>query len=206
MPKFKVKDIQLAAAGKNKIALAEKEMPVLKIISEDFKKRQPFKDLTIAACLHVTKETAVLVKALVAGGARVAICGSNPLSTQDDVAAALASMGVNVFAWRGVNEEKYYWCFAIITGGTGDDKNKLPINLKDQVVDVLGMVDLEDAAGVRAARKMGKDRLNSEAEIYFKFYIAVKNYFNPAFSASANLEYPTSHFRLCPWVQSSPES
>lgn len=108
--KFKVKDISLASAGKNKIALAEKEMPVLKIIADDFKQRQPFAGLTIAACLHVTKETAVLVKALVAGGAKVAICGSNPLSTQDDVAAALATLGVNVFAWRGVTSEKYYWC------------------------------------------------------------------------------------------------
>lgn len=110
MLKFKVKDISLAAAGKNKIAMAEREMPVLGLIAEQFKKEQPFKTLTIAACLHVTKETAVLVKALVAGGAKLAICGSNPLSTQDDVAAALADMGVNVFAWRGVNNEKYYWC------------------------------------------------------------------------------------------------
>lgn len=108
--KYKVKDLSLAAAGKNNIALAEREMPVLRIIMEDFKKRQPFAGLTIAACLHVTKETAVLVKALAAGGARVALCGSNPLSTQDDVAAALAVSGINVFAWRGVNNEKYYWC------------------------------------------------------------------------------------------------
>jgi adenosylhomocysteinase len=118
--KFKVKDIKLASQGKMNIALAEREMPVMRQIIEDFsakggsasggKKRQPFAGLTIAACLHVTKETAVLVKALVAGGARVALCGSNPLSTQDDVAAALASIGINVFAWRGVNSEKYYWC------------------------------------------------------------------------------------------------
>ena len=108
--KFKVKDIALAAQGKNKIAMAEREMPVLKILADEFKKTQPFAGLTIAACLHVTKETAVLVKAMAAGGAKMAVCGSNPLSTQDDVAAALASLGINVFAWRGVNNEKYYWC------------------------------------------------------------------------------------------------
>jgi adenosylhomocysteinase len=108
--KYKVKDISLAAQGRNKIAMAEREMPVLKILADEFKKSQPFAGLTIAACLHVTKETAVLVKALVMGGARVTLCGSNPLSTQDDVAAALAATGINVFAWRGVNNEKYYWC------------------------------------------------------------------------------------------------
>ena len=79
-------------------------------MADDFQKTQAFKGLTIAACLHVTKETAVLMKALVAGGATVVLCGCNPLSTQDDVAAALADLGVNVFAWRGINNEKYYWC------------------------------------------------------------------------------------------------
>lgn len=100
----------MAAQGRNKIAMAEREMPVLKILADEFKKTQPFAGLTIAACLHVTKETAVLVKALAAGGAKMTVCGSNPLSTQDDVAAALAADGINVFAWRGVNNEKYYWC------------------------------------------------------------------------------------------------
>lgn len=106
----KIKDIKLAKQGKLKIALAEKQMPVLAQIIQDFKRRQPFQDITVAACLHVTKETAVLMKALAAGGAKVALCGSNPLSTQDDVAAALADFGINVFAWRGVSAEKYYWC------------------------------------------------------------------------------------------------
>ncbi len=107
---YKVKDIKLAEAGRNKIAWAEREMPVLAMIAADFKKNKPFKGLTIAACLHVTKETAVLVKALVVGGAEVVICGSNPLSTQDDVAAALAKDGVNVFAWKGISNKDYYTC------------------------------------------------------------------------------------------------
>ena len=106
----RIKDIKLAKQGKMNIALAEREMPVLRILAQRFKKEQTFKDITVAACLHVTKETAVLMKALAAGGAKVALCGSNPLSTQDDVAAALAEIGINVFAWRGVNNEKYYWC------------------------------------------------------------------------------------------------
>ena len=110
--KYRVKDIKLVKQGKNKIALAEKEMPVMRQIIADFGKHRPFKDLIIAACLHVTKETAVLMKALAAGGAKVALAGSNPLSTQDDVAAALAEYGINVFAWRGVNQDKYYWCLS----------------------------------------------------------------------------------------------
>jgi adenosylhomocysteinase len=106
----KVKDIKLAAQGKLKIAWAEGEMPVLGIIKKEFAKTKPFKGLTLAACLHVTKETAVLVKVLVAGGAKVALCGSNPLSTQDDVAAALAAEGVNIFAWKHINNKDYYKC------------------------------------------------------------------------------------------------
>ncbi len=106
----KVKNSKLARQGKLKIELAQSRMPVLATINQDFKKRQPAAGITIAACLHITKETAVLLRALKAGGATVAACGSNPLSTQDDVAAALAKEGINVFAWRGVSDEKYYWC------------------------------------------------------------------------------------------------
>ncbi|MBL8030412.1 MAG: adenosylhomocysteinase [Candidatus Doudnabacteria bacterium] len=107
---YKVKDIALAKQGKSKIALAEKEMPVLQSIKAEFEKTKPFEGLTISACLHVTKETAVLMKALKAGGARIGLCGSNPLSTQDDISAALAEEGINIFAWRGIKEDKYYWC------------------------------------------------------------------------------------------------
>lgn len=107
---YKVKDIKLAKQGHINMALAEREMPVMQIIEKEFLKKKPFKGLTIAACLHVTKETAVLVKALVTGGAKVAIAGSNPLSTQDDIAAALADLGVNVFAWKGISNKDYYMC------------------------------------------------------------------------------------------------
>lgn len=107
---YKVKDISLAAEGKLQIEWAEQHMPVLMKIRERFAREKPLAGITIAACLHVTKETAVLVRTLKAGGATVALCGSNPLSTQDAVAAALAEEGINVFAWRGVNNEEYYWC------------------------------------------------------------------------------------------------
>jgi adenosylhomocysteinase len=85
-------------------------MPVLNQIKERFSKEKPLKDLTIGACLHVTKETGVLIETFLAGGAKVALCGSNPLSTQDDVAAALAEKGVHVFAWREQTTDEYYWC------------------------------------------------------------------------------------------------
>jgi adenosylhomocysteinase len=110
MEEFQVKDKSLAQQGHLQIEWASKHMPVLNLIKNRFSKEQPLKGLTLGACLHVTKETAVLVQALTAGGAKIALCGSNPLSTQDDVAAALADSGVHVFAWRGQNTEEYYKC------------------------------------------------------------------------------------------------
>jgi len=103
-----IKDIRLAPAGRLKIEWAETHMPVLMEIREDFAKAKPLEGLRIGFALHVTKETAVLVETLIAGGAEVAITGCNPLSTQDDIAAALADEGVEVHAWRGENKEEYY--------------------------------------------------------------------------------------------------
>jgi adenosylhomocysteinase len=110
MENFKVKDASLATKGHLQIEWASKHMPVLNQIKERFQKEKPLKNLTLGACLHVTKETAVLVETFLAGEAKVALCGSNPLSTQDDVAAAIAEKGVNVFAWRAQTTEEYYWC------------------------------------------------------------------------------------------------
>src|SRR4030042_6694272 len=106
----KVKAPKLAAEGRVKREWAESHMPALMRIREQFAKEKPLKGLTVAACLHVTKETAVLMRTLKDGGAIVGLCGSNPLSTQDDIAAALAEDGINTFAWRGVNSDEYYWC------------------------------------------------------------------------------------------------
>jgi adenosylhomocysteinase len=107
---FKVKDISLADKGALLVDWASAHMPVLNQIRRRFEKEQPLRDVAVGACLHVTKETAVLVQALLTGGAEVALCGSNPLSTQDEVAAFLAKNGVKVYAWRGENTEEYYWC------------------------------------------------------------------------------------------------
>lgn len=107
---YKVKDIGLAAKGKLQLEWAEKHMPVLLLIRERFVKEKPLKGLKIGAVLHVTKETGVLVRTLIAGGAEVYLAASNPLSTQDDVAAALVEEGAHVYAWRGQSPEEYYWC------------------------------------------------------------------------------------------------
>jgi adenosylhomocysteinase len=110
MEEFQVKDKSLAPQGRLQIEWASAHMPVLNQVKSRFSKEQPLKGLTLGACLHVTKETAVLMETLLAGGAKIALCGSNPLSTQDDVAAALAEKGVHVFAWRGQNTKEYYSC------------------------------------------------------------------------------------------------
>lgn len=110
MADFKVKDPSLAKEGFLSIEWAESRMPVLMEIRKEFEKKEPLKGLKIGASLHVTKETAVLVKTLMVGGAEVSLCASNPLSTQDEVAAALVEEGVNVYARRGETTEEYYWC------------------------------------------------------------------------------------------------
>lgn len=104
----RVKDPGLAPQGKLKIEWAENHMPVLMEIRRDFAKSKPLRGVTVGFALHVTKETAVLVRTLRAAGAEVAIAGCNPLSTQDDVAAALAGEGVEVYAWRGQSNQDYY--------------------------------------------------------------------------------------------------
>ncbi|NIP67278.1 adenosylhomocysteinase [Candidatus Bathyarchaeota archaeon] len=110
MADFKVKDINLAPEGESLIHWASKHMPVLNQIKDRFQEEKPLTEVRIGACLHVTKETGVLMRTLTAGGADVALCASNPLSTQDPVAAALAEKGIDIYAWRGETTEEYYWC------------------------------------------------------------------------------------------------
>ena len=107
---YKIKDIALAEQGALKIRWAESRMPVMMALREKYSREQPLKGMRIAGCLHVTKETAVLVRTLRAAGAQVAWSGCNPLSTQDDIAAALVADGISVFAWHGMNVEEFYWC------------------------------------------------------------------------------------------------
>jgi len=127
MEAFQVKDKTLAPQGHLQIEWASAHMPVLNQVKRRFSKERPLKGLILGACLHVTKETAVLVNTLMTGGAQVALCGSNPLSTQDDVAAALAEKGVRVFAQRGQTTEEYYWCI-------------------DKVLDYKPVITLDDGA------------------------------------------------------------
>jgi adenosylhomocysteinase len=106
---FEVKDLGQAALGKTRIEWADAQMPVLRSIRERFLKEQPLKGIRLAACLHVTSETANLARTLAAGGADVRLCASNPLSTQDDVAAALVEVyGISTFAIKGEDNDTYY--------------------------------------------------------------------------------------------------
>ena len=107
--KHDVKDLRLASKGKLRLEYAEAEMPVLRLIRARFEREKPFKGLRMSACLHVTTETANLALALVAGGADLVVCASNPLSTQDDVAASLvADFGIPTFAIKGEDSVTYY--------------------------------------------------------------------------------------------------
>ena len=106
---YDVKDIELAEAGRKRIEWAEKEMPVLRLIRERFERERPLEGLRLSACLHVTSETANLMRSLAAGGADTVLCASNPLSTQDDVAASLvAHDNIPVYAIKGEDNETYY--------------------------------------------------------------------------------------------------
>ena len=106
---YDVKDLALANDGNNRIEWAAREMPVIRLIRERFAKERPLEGLRLSACLHVTTETANLMLALRDGGAEVALCASNPLSTQDDAAAALVAMhGIPVYAVRGEDDATYY--------------------------------------------------------------------------------------------------
>jgi adenosylhomocysteinase len=164
MEQFQVKDKSLSPQGHLQIEWASKHMPVLNQIKSRFSKEKPLKGLTLGACLHVTKETAVLAETLAAGGAKVVLCGSNPLSTQDDVAAALADEGIHVFAWRGQNTEEYYQCIdkvldykPTITLDDGADLvGTLHSKRKEQLKTVKGGTE-ETTTGVVRLRAMEKD-------------------------------------------------
>ncbi len=107
--KYDIKSIKLAASGKKRIEWADRDMPVLRDIREEFKKNKPLKGIRISACLHVTSETANLMRTLKEGGAETVLCASNPLSTQDEVAASLVKdYGISVFAITGINNKGYY--------------------------------------------------------------------------------------------------
>jgi adenosylhomocysteinase len=163
-----VKDLALAAEGARRIAWAAAEMPVLGAIRQRFLAERPLAGCRISACLHVTTETANLVRTFVAGGAEVRLCASNPLSTQDDVAAALvAEDGVAVFAARGESHDEYYGDLdqALGHGGAGpqltlDDGADLVSRLHGErselLLGVIGGTE-ETTTGVMRLRAMARD-------------------------------------------------
>ena len=127
---YKVKDISQAAWGRKEINLAEKEMPGLMALREEYGPSQPLKDARIAGCLHMTIQTAVLIETLVALGAEVTWSSCNIFSTQDHAAAAIAEAGIPVYAWKGMNEEEFDWCIEQ-TLFFGEDRQPLNMILDD---------------------------------------------------------------------------
>jgi adenosylhomocysteinase len=165
MVKHDVKDLKLAALGKQRIDWCEHSMPVVKIIRARFLKEKPLKGLTVAACLHVTSETAALCRTLQAGGATIALCASNPLSTQDDVAASLVKHdGISVFAVKAEDGKRYYKhinaCLDFHPAITMDDGadlvNVLHTERARQIPEVLAGTE-ETTTGVIRLRAMAAD-------------------------------------------------
>ena len=128
--KYKVKDISLAEWGRKEIRLAEAEMPGLMALREEFRGKEPLKGARIAGCLHMTVQTAVLIETLVELGAEVTWSSCNIFSTQDEAAAAIAAAGIQVYAWKGMNEEEFDWCIEQ-TLFFGDDRKPLNMILDD---------------------------------------------------------------------------
>lgn len=159
---YDVKDLNLAAKGALRIEWAEKQMPVLRLIRERFAKEQPLKGVKIAACLHVTTETANLMRTLKAGGAETVLCASNPLSTQDDVAASLVKdFEISTFSIKGEENNTYYQhlesALDIHPNITMDDGADLVSTLhsdrKDQTGDIIGGTE-ETTTGVIRLKAM----------------------------------------------------
>jgi adenosylhomocysteinase len=162
--KYKVKNIKLADEGRMKIEWAESRMPVMMSLREKYKKTKPLKGYKIAGCLHVTKETAVLIETLQIAGAQVSWSGCNPLSTQDEIAAALAKNGIEIYAWHGQSVKDFYWSIERtldmkphLTLDDGADliftvHNKFPELAKN----IIGGTE-ETTTGVHRLRAMGKD-------------------------------------------------
>jgi adenosylhomocysteinase len=165
MPKFDVKNTELAEKGRLRIEWAAQDMPVLHSIRQQFSEEQPLQGLRISACLHVTTETGNLMRTLKAGGAQVVLCASNPLSTQDDVAASLVvDDDISVFAIKGEDNETYYQhihaCLDQMPHVTMDDGADLVSTLHtertDLLEDVIGGTE-ETTTGVIRLRAMAND-------------------------------------------------
>ncbi len=165
--KYKVKDLSLADSGKLKIEWAERHMPVLMLYRRKYSRTKPLKGVRIGAVLHVTKETAVLMKTLYdAGAEEVVLAASNPLSTQDDVAAALVQYGIRVYAWRGQSKDEYYWCIRQVVESDPDivldDGGDLHAMLHKDYIDVASKIiggTEETTTGVIRLKALERDGL-----------------------------------------------
>ncbi|MBN1503709.1 MAG: adenosylhomocysteinase [Candidatus Eisenbacteria bacterium] len=162
-----VRDLKLSPAGKAKIEWADRSMPVLSTIRTRFSSEKPLEGIRLSACLHVTSETANLVRTLMAGGAEVRLCASNPLSTQDEVAASLVSdFGAHVFAVKGEDTKRYYEHInaaldlkPMVTMDDGADLvSELHSRRKDLAASVVGGTE-ETTTGVNRLRSLEKQKL-----------------------------------------------
>jgi adenosylhomocysteinase len=167
-PDYKVKDISLAEWGRKEIAMAEDEMPGLMATREEYGTSKPLKGARIAGCLHMTVQTAVLIETLQALGASVRWSSCNIFSTQDHAAAAAAAAGVPVFAWKGMEEDEFWWCIEqTVRGPDGwtpnmilDDGGDLTLLMHqkhpEMLKDVRGISE-ETTTGVHRLRDMARD-------------------------------------------------
>lgn len=164
---YKVKDLSLADWGRKEIAIAETEMPGLMALREEYGDKEPLKGARIAGCLHMTIQTAVLIETLTALGAEVRWSSCNIFSTQDHAASAIAASGVPVFAWKGMNDEEFWWCIEqTITGPNGwtpnlilDDGGDLTLLMHDKYPELLNDVkglSEETTTGVHRLYEMAK--------------------------------------------------
>ncbi|MCK4319885.1 adenosylhomocysteinase [Candidatus Micrarchaeota archaeon] len=161
---YEIKDLSLAEQGMKNIELAEKRMGIMSLIKGRFEREKPFEGITIGLALHITKETAVLVKTLKAGGAKVSIASCNPLSTQDDVAAALVKEGISVYGYKGENNEEYYRYIEgvlnqkpdLTIDDGGDLVTAIHTKRKELLEDTIGGCE-ETTTGVIRLRAMEKD-------------------------------------------------
>ena len=162
-----IRDINLAESGANKIEWVRRNCPLLRSLEEDFSKEKPFAGKKIALSIHLEAKTAYLCKVLAAGGAEMYVTGSNPLSTQDDVAAALADAGLNVYAWHGATEEEYEAHITetlsheanIIIDDGGDLVHMLHTSKKDQLPHVIGGCEETTTGIIRLQAMAAADQL-----------------------------------------------
>ena len=167
MSDYKVADMDLAEWGRKEVAIAETEMPGLMALREDYGKEKPLKGARIAGCLHMTIQTAVLMETLVELGAELRWSSCNIFSTQDQAASAMAAAGIPTFAWKGENEEEFWWCIEQTINGTDgwhpnmilDDGGDLTLLMHQKYPEML-----KDVRGISEETTTGVHRLNEMAE------------------------------------------